>query len=105
MLNYKPELTPDGDVKPVFNPEDFEKQYASVTYADLLDYANLYSSNNFRGSNYALGKKQPTPEFRTGDYRYSHEPVQITQVIQMLTEPYYRFMLDGKMLVFQNMTY
>ncbi|MEN9946855.1 MAG: Maverick-related virus strain Spezl [Pseudomonadota bacterium] len=43
----------------------------------------------------ALGKKQPTPEFRTGDYRYSHKPVQITQVIQMNTEPYYRFMLNG----------
>jgi hypothetical protein len=51
MLNYKPGLTPDAEVKPIFNVDDFEKQYASITYADLLDYANLYSSNNFRGSN------------------------------------------------------
>ena len=51
MLSYKPELTNDGEVKPIFNPDDFSKQYASVTYADLLDYANLYSSNNFLGSN------------------------------------------------------
>ncbi len=51
MLNYKPLLSPDGELKPVFNPNDFEKQYASVSYADLLDYANLYSSNNFHGEN------------------------------------------------------
>jgi hypothetical protein len=43
----------------------------------------------------ALGKKQPTPEFRTGDYRYSHEPVQIVKVITMNQSPYYRYMLEG----------
>lgn len=51
MLSYLPDLSPQGEVKPIFNPDDFEKQYASVTYADLLDYTNLYSANNFHGSN------------------------------------------------------
>lgn len=51
MLNYKPLLDTNGEVKPIFNPDDFNKQYASISYADLLDYANLYSSNNFLGSN------------------------------------------------------
>jgi hypothetical protein len=43
----------------------------------------------------ALNKKQPTSNFREADYRYSHEPVRIVKVIQMLTEPYYRYMLEG----------
>ena len=51
MNNYLPELDLNGNVKPVFNVEDFDHQNASVTYADLHDYAYLYGSNNFLGSN------------------------------------------------------
>ena len=51
MISYKLELDNDGNVKPIFNPDDFNKQYASVSYANVLEYANLYSSNNFLGSN------------------------------------------------------
>ena len=51
MHNFLPELTTDGTVKPNFNPDDFNHQNASVTYADLADYAYLYGLNNFFGSN------------------------------------------------------
>ena len=51
MNSYLPELSADGTVKPVFNVDDFDRQNASVTYADLSDYAYLYGSNNFLGSN------------------------------------------------------
>ena len=51
MNKYLPELDLNGNVKPVFNVDDFDHQNASVTYADLNDYAYLYGSNNFLGSN------------------------------------------------------
>jgi hypothetical protein len=50
MNNYLPELDLNGQKKPVFNVDDFDHQNASVTYADLNDYAFLYGSNNFLGS-------------------------------------------------------
>lgn len=43
----------------------------------------------------ALGHKQPTSKFRTGDYRYSKEPKQIKQILYMNDEPYFRYILDG----------
>jgi hypothetical protein len=43
----------------------------------------------------ALGHKQPTAKFRTGDYRYSREPKQIKQILYMNDEPYFRYILDG----------
>jgi hypothetical protein len=43
----------------------------------------------------ALGKKQPTAEFRTGDYRYSHNQVKVVKVLTMNQHPYYRYMLEG----------
>lgn len=51
MNSYLPELDNDGNVKPTFNIDDFDRANASVTYADLSDYAFLYGSNNFFGSN------------------------------------------------------
>jgi hypothetical protein len=51
LNNYLPTLNTDGEVKPVFNIDDFDRQNASVSYADLQDYAYLYGSNNFLGSN------------------------------------------------------
>lgn len=43
----------------------------------------------------ALGKKQPTPDFRAGDFRYSHEPHKIVKIIHMNSYPYYRYMIFG----------
>lgn len=43
----------------------------------------------------ALGKKQPTPQFREGDYRYSQKPQKIVKVLYMNDKPYYRYLLDG----------
>ena len=43
----------------------------------------------------ALGHKQPTPNFRVGDYRYSRIPKKIIKVIYMNDKPYYRYLLEG----------
>jgi hypothetical protein len=43
----------------------------------------------------ALGTKQPTSNFRTGDYRYSNSPRKITQILYMNDEPYFRYILEG----------
>ena len=43
----------------------------------------------------ALGKKQPTSNFRTGDYRYSNVPRKITQILYFNDEPYFRYILEG----------
>jgi hypothetical protein len=47
MNNYLPKLSTDGSLKPTFNPADFDHTDQSVTMADLVDYANLYSANTF----------------------------------------------------------
>lgn len=43
----------------------------------------------------ALGHKQPTPNFRVGDYKYSRVPKKIIKVLYMNDEPYYRYLLEG----------
>jgi hypothetical protein len=43
----------------------------------------------------ALGKKQPTSAFRSGDYTYSRIPKMITRVLVMNDKPYYRYILKG----------
>ena len=43
----------------------------------------------------ALGNKQPTSNFRTGDYRYSNSPRKITQILYFNDEPYFRYILEG----------
>ena len=43
----------------------------------------------------ALGNKQPTSKFRTGDYRYSNSPRKITQILYFNDQPYFRYMLEG----------
>ena len=43
----------------------------------------------------ALGNKQPTSNFRTGDYRYSNAPRKITQILYFNDQPYFRYMLEG----------
>lgn len=51
MNSYLPLLDPEGNVKPIFNPLDFEWIYGYATYADLLKYANVYASNVFLSPN------------------------------------------------------
>ena len=43
----------------------------------------------------ALGNKQPTANFRVGDYRWSVAVKKIVKVINMLDFPYYRYILEG----------
>jgi hypothetical protein len=43
----------------------------------------------------ALGHKQPTSAFRSGDYTYSRIPKVISQVLVMNDKPYYRYLLQG----------
>ena len=43
----------------------------------------------------ALGHKQPTSQFRTGDYRYSRQARKIVKVLYMNDEPYFRYILEG----------
>jgi len=43
----------------------------------------------------ALGNKQPTANFRMGDYRLSRISRKIIKVVNLLTEPYYRYILEG----------
>jgi len=76
------------------NVSDYDYPFHDQTYisrykvGDWVHYKLDYPQT-------ALGKKQPTPQFRTGDYRYSNEPVQIVKVITMNQSPYYRYMLEG----------
>jgi len=43
----------------------------------------------------ALGNKQPTSNFRTGDYRYSNVPRKIIQILYFNDEPYFRYILES----------
>ena len=46
LNTYLPTLNTDGEVRPVFNVDDFDRQNSSViTYADLQDYAYLFIWN------------------------------------------------------------
>lgn len=77
-----------GDVSeqnyPTFNPDTKPKFKIGDTVHEKLDWAESM-----------LGHKQPTPNFRVGDVRYSMVPKKIEKVIYMNTEPYYRYMLSG----------
>lgn len=76
------------------NVSEFDYPFHDQTYisrfkvGDYVHYKLDYPQD-------ALGNKQPTAQFRTGDYRYSHEPLEIVKVITMNQSPYYRYMLDG----------
>lgn len=51
MISYLPKLDPENNIKPVYNKSDFEYIFGYATLADLLNYANLYSSNIFNSLN------------------------------------------------------
>jgi transposase InsO family protein len=55
---------------------------------DIVHYKLSFPRN-------ALDKKQSTANFREGDYRYSHDPYMISQVLIYNTKPYYRYLLNG----------
>lgn len=43
----------------------------------------------------ALGHKQPTATFRTGDYRYERHPRKVVVIRQMNEKPWFRYFLEG----------
>ena len=55
---------------------------------DIVHYKLDYPEN-------ALGHKQPTANFRVGDFRWSVPVRKIVKVIYMTDTPYYRYMLEG----------
>lgn len=67
-----------------FNPEKPPKFKVGDMVYEKLDWAEN-----------ALGNKQPTPNFRQGDFRYSQIPKKITEVLYFNDKPYYRYMIEG----------
>lgn len=55
---------------------------------DIVNYKLDWAEN-------ALGNKQPTPNFRIGDYKFSRIPKKIVSVLYFNDEPYYRYLLEG----------
>jgi len=55
MISFLPKLDLQGNVKDVFNTNDYDYLYGYVTFADLQDYANLYNANIFQSINYFNG--------------------------------------------------
>ena len=81
LKNYvDPDDYPTFDIESAGNPK---YQVGSIVH-EKLDWAEN-----------ALGKKQPTPEFRQGDYRFSKIPKKVVQVLYMNDKPYYRYILSG----------
>jgi hypothetical protein len=56
---------------------------------DMVHYKLDYPEN-------ALGKKQPTANFRVGDYKFSNIPLKIKRVVYFTDKPYYRYILETK---------
>lgn len=52
MNGFLPEVDENGNAKPIYNPNDFNKAYGYATYADLLDYANIFRTNIFYSINF-----------------------------------------------------
>lgn len=80
-----------GSIRPKDNPYVFNtipKKKPKFSKGDLVHHKLDYPQT-------ALGKKQPTANFREGDIRFSIEPKQIKKVIIMNDEPRYRYMLSG----------
>ena len=69
---------------PFFNPDSRPKYKVGQLVHEKLDHPEN-----------ALGNKQPTANFRVGDFRYSTVPKKIVKVIYMLDAPYYRYILRG----------
>ena len=52
MYSFLPKQDLQNNNKPIFNINDYESQFRYVTFADLLEYANLYTSNIFQTVNF-----------------------------------------------------
>lgn len=50
-INPPPRLNPDNTFSSIFNINDYKQNKGYVTFEDLLNYANLYSNNIFKGFN------------------------------------------------------
>ena len=81
LKNYvDPDDYPTFDIESAGNPK---YQVGSIVH-EKLDWPEN-----------SLGLKQPTPEFRQGDYRFSKIPKKVVQVLYMNDKPYYRYILSG----------
>lgn len=80
-------------VKEKYNIPDFEREpkyKVGDVVLRLLDYPED-----------ALGNRQPTAQFREGDYRWSRVPKKIVQVLYYTGKVPYRYMLEG----FKNVSF
>jgi hypothetical protein len=76
--------------KTIFDHVDEEvnlKKEPKFKVGDIVHYALTYPEN-------ALGQKQPTAKFRTGDFRWSPVPKKIKQVFYYTGAIPFRYMLD-----------
>ena len=69
---------------PVFSADSKPKYKIGSIVHNKLDYPED-----------ALGHKQPTPNFRVGDFRYSNIPKKIVKILYMPDYPYFRYLLEG----------
>lgn len=72
------------EYNPYFNPTKKPKFKVGDMVHEKLDHPEN-----------ALGKKQPTSNFRVGDVRFSMVPKKIERVLYMNSEPWYRYILSG----------
>jgi hypothetical protein len=71
-----------------YTPDINDALQSKYNVGDSVYYALDYPQT-------ALGKKQPTANFRTGDRRWSVNPVKISQVLQYPGKIPFRYVLDG----------
>ena len=79
------------DEKTIFNYKDKEiklDKEPKYNIGDIVHYQLSYPEN-------ALGNKQPTSQFRTGDFRFSPIPKKIKNVLYYSGAIPYRYMLDN----------
>ena len=58
---------------------------------DIVHYKLVYPQD-------ALRNKQPTANFRVGDYRWSVAVKKIVKVVNMIDAPYFRYILEDMQL-------
>lgn len=75
---------PNEDAFPALNLQIKPK----FKLGDIVNYKLDWAEN-------ALGNKQPTPNFRVGDFKFSAVPKKIVNVAVFNDEPHYRYILEG----------
>eukprot|EP00981_Chlorochromonas_danica_P002509 scaffold478_cov203-Ochromonas_danica.AAC.1 len=76
-----------------FNPDDYPP--VSIDRLPKFEVGDIVYEKLDHPEN-ALGNKQDTSQFRTGDYRFSRVPKKIIKVIVMRDEPIFRYILESK---------